>query len=51
MLRLTLPEVDKRIVAKERYVHLHPRVRQRMWALWLKNEGVAHQDIARTLGA
>jgi transposase len=50
MLLLTVPEEDKKVLARERYVHPHPRVQQRMWAVWLKDEGFAHQDIARAVG-
>ena len=50
MLRLTIPEGDKKILEKERFIHPHPRVQQRMWAVCLKAEGLAHQDIGRILG-
>lgn len=49
MLRLTLSDGDKEIVAEERFRHPHPRVQQRMWAVWLKAADFAHQDIARAL--
>jgi transposase len=50
MLQLTIPEEDKQIIGEQRYSHPHPRVQQRMWALWMKAEQFAHQDIARALG-
>jgi len=30
----------------ERYHHPHPRVQQRMEVLWLKSQGLTHEDIA-----
>ena len=34
MLQFTIKEEDKAIFARERYEHIHPRVCQRMDALW-----------------
>ena len=31
----------------ERYHHPHPRVQQRMEVLWLKSQGLVHEEIAR----
>jgi transposase len=31
----------------ERYHHPHPRVQQKMEVLWLKSQGLTHEDIAR----
>lgn len=31
----------------ERYHHPHPRVQQRMEVVWLKSQGLTHEDIAR----
>jgi transposase len=50
MLRVTLSEADRKVLAEERFVHPHPRVQQRMWVVWLKDRGFAHQDIARAMG-
>lgn len=50
MLHVALPEADKEVLAEERFVHPHPRVQQRMWVVWLKGQGFAHQDIARAMG-
>jgi transposase len=33
-----------------RYEHAHPRVRRRMEALWLKSQGLEHQEICRLAG-
>jgi transposase len=32
---------------QERYSHPHPRVQQKMEVLWLKSQGLTHEDIAR----
>jgi Homeodomain-like domain len=46
MLRLAFSESDQHALNYERYHHPHPRVQQRMEALWLKSQGLAHQQIA-----
>ena len=58
MLRLEFSEADKYALNHERYPHPHPRVQQRMEALWLKSQGLPHHQIAtlcaisgNTLGA
>lgn len=50
MLRLTFTEADKQTLGYERYYHSHPRVRLKMEVLWLKSQGLAHQEIARLAG-
>jgi hypothetical protein len=40
MLQLEFSEADKQVLHYERYHHPHPRVQQRMEALWLKSQGV-----------
>jgi transposase len=50
MLRLEFSEADRQALIYERYHHLHPRVQQRMEALWLKSQGVPHHQIARLCG-
>jgi transposase len=47
MLRLEFSEADRQALNYERYHHPHPRVQQRMEALWLKSQGVPHHQIAR----
>ena len=47
MLRLEFSESDQQALNYERYHHPHPRVQQRMEALWLKSQGVPHHQIAR----
>ena len=44
MLQLEFSEADKGALTHERYHHPHPRVQQRMEALWLKSQGLAHQE-------
>src|SRR5262245_61044017 len=46
MLRLAFSEADKQALHYERYHHPHPRVQQRMEALWLKSQGLPHHQIA-----
>jgi transposase len=46
MLRLEFSEADNHALSHERYHHPHPRVQQRMEALWLKRQGLPHQRIA-----
>lgn len=47
MLRLEFSESEQQALTYERYHHPHPRVQQRMEALWLKSQGVPHHQIAR----
>jgi transposase len=50
MLRLTFTEAEKRALEHERFHHPHPRVRRKREVLWLKSQGLAHQEIARLAG-
>ena len=50
MLRLTFTDLEKQALAYERAHHAHPRVRRKLDLLWLKSQGLAHQDIARLAG-
>ena len=47
MLRLAFSEADKQALHYERYQHPHPRLQQRMEALWLKSQGLPPHEIAR----
>ena len=38
------------ILRYERYHHPHPRVQQKMEVLWLKSQGLPHDDIGRLAG-
>jgi len=50
MLILTFIEAEKRALDHERYHHPHPRDRRRREVLWLKSQGLPHQEIARLSG-
>ena len=47
MLRLAFSETDQQALHYERYHHPHPRVQQRMEALWLKSQGFRYHQIAQ----
>jgi len=47
MLQLEFSEADTQALHYERYHHPHPRVQQRMEALWLKSQGLPHHQIAQ----
>jgi transposase len=50
MIRIEFSERDRKTIKQLRYAHPHPRVRQRMEVLWLKSQGLAHQEICRLAG-
>src|SRR5512143_3722815 len=50
MIKLEFSELDQQALNYERYHHPHPRVQQRMEALWLKSQQVPHYQIARLCG-
>jgi len=50
MIRIEFSEQDLAKIKQLRYKHPHPRVRQRMDVVWLKSQGLAHQDICRLAG-
>ena len=41
---------DLAALRTERYQHPHPRVQQKMEVLWLKSQGLTHDEIARLAG-
>lgn len=47
MRRLTLTEEAKQVLNYERAHHPHPRVRKQFEVLWLKSQGLPHQEITR----
>jgi transposase len=47
MLQLAFSEADQRALHYDRYHHPHPRVQQRLEALWLKSQGFPHHQIAQ----
>jgi transposase len=50
MRHLTFAAADLRAIARERYHHPDPRVQRKMTVLWLKHQGLPHDDIARLAG-
>ena len=46
MIKVDIKEEDKKVFAKERYEHPHPRVNQRMDCLHLKAKGFNNKDMA-----
>ncbi len=47
MINIKFSPEDKKVLNYERYHHPHPRVQQKMEALWLKSQGLEHQEICR----
>ena len=47
MIRIEFSEADKAALHYERFNHPHPFVQQKMEALWLKSQGLAHKEICR----
>ena len=47
MIRIEFTDQQKEQLNYQRYHHPHPRVQQKMEALWLKSQGLSHQDIAK----
>ncbi len=47
MIRIEFSDEDKAALNYERYHHPHPFVQQKMEALWLKSQGLAHKEICR----
>lgn len=50
MIRLVFSDEMRERLRRERIHHPHPRVRQRLEALYLKSEGWSHQAICASLG-
>src|SRR5260370_806293 len=50
MRRFTFTAEVRDALRHERYHHPHPRVQQKMEVVWLKSQGLAHEDIARLAG-
>jgi transposase len=47
MRHFTFTAEDLDAIRHARYHHPHPRVQQKMEVLWLKSQGLTHEDIAR----
>lgn len=50
MIHLTFTEAETAALNYERYHHPHPRVQRKMEALWLKSQGLPHNEIGRLTG-
>ncbi len=50
MRHVTFSAGERRAIARERYHHPDPRVQRKMTVLWLKHQGLPHDDIARLAG-
>lgn len=47
MIKIEFDDRAKEALNYERYNHPHPRVQRRMEALWLKSQGLPHEEISR----
>ncbi|RAM48083.1 MAG: IS630 family transposase, partial [Hapalosiphonaceae cyanobacterium JJU2] len=50
MIKIEFTPQDMQALNYERYHHPHPRVQIKMEALWLKSQGLPHQEIVRLTG-
>jgi transcriptional regulator with XRE-family HTH domain len=50
MIKIEFTDADRETINYERYNHPHPRVQRQMEALWLKSQGIKHQEIGRLTG-
>ncbi len=50
MIKIEFTEGEMQALNYERYNHPHPRVQRRMEALWLKSQGLSHNEICRLTG-
>lgn len=50
MIKLEFSQAQAEALNYERYHHPHPRVQRKMEALWLKSQGLRHQEICRLTG-
>lgn len=47
MIKIEFSEEEKEALNYERYHHPHPHVQRKMETLWLKSQGLSHDDICR----
>lgn len=47
MINIEFTEAEKKALNYERYHHPHPHVQRKMEALWLKSQGLSHEEICR----
>lgn len=50
MIQIAFTDAEKEELNFLRYHHSHPRVQRKMEALWLKSQGLCHQEIACLTG-
>jgi transposase len=50
MIKNIFREEDIKVFSYERYHHPHPRVQQKMEAMWLKSHNFSHEEIAKLTG-
>jgi transposase len=50
MIHIEFTAQEKEALNYERYHHPHPHVQRKMEALWLKSQGLSHEDICRLTG-
>lgn len=50
MITIEFTSADIEVLAYERYHHPHPQVQRKMEVLYLKSQGLSHQDILRLSG-
>lgn len=50
MIKIEFSEADVKALDYERYHHPHPRVQRKMEAVYLKSQGLPHQEIGRLTG-
>jgi len=50
MIQIEFTEAEKEALHYERFHHPHPRVQQKMEALWLKSQGLPHHQITTLAG-
>lgn len=50
MIKVTISDQDLETIKHERFNHPIPRVQRRMEVLWLKSQGLSHQQICKLSG-
>jgi transposase len=50
MIKIEFTEGEKKALDYERYNYPHPRVQRKIEALWLKSQGLSHEEICRLTG-
>lgn len=50
MIRIVFTDEEINQLRTERFTHSHPRVRRKMEAVFLKSQGLSHQEIGKMVG-